>query len=142
MSRRRDGRLSQQAGAPRGTARHDRPMDAGEEGVARALGICRTPRTALSTRLILYDEVMKLLFIVLALMLLTACAETPIREGYATTYESTDDSSPGIVYEATTRPGISLSDLNDPKKMKTYMDANMKPALPFYIKVYKDYILA
>ena len=74
--------------------------------------------------------------------LLASIAEKPIREGYAVTYSFRDDSSPGIIYEATTRRGLSLSDTRDPKSLNVWLESLRKPAKPFYIKVFTDHIRA
>jgi len=85
---------------------------------------------------------MKLLLIVSLLMLGTSSPEKPIREGYAITYHFRDDASPGIIYIASTCPGIPLSDTWDPPKMRAHLQAWSKPAKPFYIKVFTDHITA
>jgi hypothetical protein len=85
---------------------------------------------------------MKLLLIVSLMMLATSSAEKPIREGYAITYYSRDDASPGIVFEATTQRGLTISDTHDPKKLKAFLESCQKPAKSFYIKVYLDHFTA
>jgi hypothetical protein len=85
---------------------------------------------------------MRLLVIVSLLVLATSSAERPIREGYAVTYYSRDDASPGIVFIATTRRGLTLSDTRDPKSLNAWVESLRKPAKPFYIKVFTDHITA
>lgn len=85
---------------------------------------------------------MKLLVVVSLLVLATAFFEKPIREGYAVTYYFRDDANPGIVFEATTRRGLTLSDTQAPKSMKAWLESLNKPAKPFYIRVFTDHITA
>jgi hypothetical protein len=84
---------------------------------------------------------MKVILTPLLVLLLTACVEKPLREGYAVTYYDRDPATPGITYEASTRLGIPLSDLHDPKRMRSYLDSMSNPAKPFYIRVFEDHIL-
>ena len=81
-------------------------------------------------------------FISLILIVATVQQQKPIREGYAIDYSCREDSSPGIVFIATTRRGLTLSDTRDPKILNAWLESLKQPAKPFYIVVFTDHITA
>jgi hypothetical protein len=85
---------------------------------------------------------MRIIVCCLLLIPFTSCSEQPVKESDATTFSYCDPASPGTIYIATNRRGISLSDTCDPIALKKWTDSVMKPIKPFHIEVYRDYILA